>query len=1228
MSLNDRTMETVASTISSASSSPTSEFAAMSYGKKNNTTNLPQCKFCGHKNPNHSPQKCFKNPDNKQIGHLKHSTTPKGKADQHRLHHQQKGDPYIRVNTLVTPSAYATWKQFASINGHACTALFDTGSGASLISKKDAQYYQLKLEPIRSSENSLKGLFGSEVALAKTEFEFRWNSKCIKMKALVVDRMLPANVLVSFNDVNKLTNFIHCLDQEREMEINSLMVDSTPGEEYSSSEKSKESWKHLIALFKREQDEKIKGPCSVLQASLDTLDDIPIYKHQYPLSAMDQQSINEWLDDSLRQGIVAPTRSDWNHPLLVVRVPCKKPRIVLNPKSLNSKLVTKDIIYPMPEIKDFRDKIKNASWFTRLDLKSAFLQISVQPEHQNKLAFSVKGRGQFKFTRLPFGVASAPAWMQHVVNKVTHQIPGTFSYLDDILIYAETEIDLQSKVTEVVKALTGNNLVINFEKSLFAVRKLKFLGLDIEEKGVSLAEENTIALQSMALPTTVKMLQSTMGAFNFVRHHVKDFAKYAAPFYDMLKLKDGESKKNHSNRRLEWTNELIGKYALLKKQIANAYQLVHPDPNKQKRLSTDASQMAVGGCLEQLESSGNEPQRWKPIGWFSKKLTPSQQNYSTIQKEALAVVLTVENFSSWLMSQSFHLISDHLPLKYILDEKKDNPLLSRWFLRLLPYRFSFSHIKGEDNVLADLLSRSFSSNADYSVKDFLPDVETSPSIAMLARIPSPLVEDPAVWNEIAYKDLEKEAIQFKNLQKTQDQDGYLQLQTLAGPKIYVPKKMRENILKFYHDEMAHLGLKKTYELLSAKYTWPNIGQDTKEWIRTCDHCQRTKKGLPNRQGFLLPIQVHGINERWGCDFVQIGETKLLVMVEYFSKFPVVFVVNNYSSETVINCFSQNFATFGFPSYLTHDQGVSFLSNETQTWLKNHGLLSKPSTPYHPATDGLAERFNRTIIQMLRGCDPKNIIQKISSVLAAYRSAKHSSTNASPYELMFGLPSAPPNQEVLKAIALAQRKQKIGFDSKRVPFEKLQKGDKFLLYDSHKASSTTRKTEYLWKGPYTVESITEHTVSFLLNGKSKMISRHLVVPYHERFTLTSSKGGEEEVKEIVKDQSQSNVKDTEVDDEEDEVMEQRRKQWNKLPTSNLNSISNALPPKFPISSALSKQAKEALSWSDERLPVFFKNVKNMHVDKHWEVDKTCGRLLKSNNVKEMRDQLQVWSNASN
>ncbi|GFX22025.1 hypothetical protein TNCV_3171761 [Trichonephila clavipes] len=303
--------------------------------------------------------------------------------------------------------------------------------------------------------------------------------------------------------------------------------------------------------------------------------------------------------------------------------------------------------YPIPRIEDFHHILKGKRIFSKIDLFKAYFQIPIAEEDKEKTAI-ITPFGLFEFNVMSFGLRNAPSTFQRFINEVLFGLEFVFPYLDDILVASETE-EHKTHLKLVFDRLQKHGLRVNISKSKLWER------------------------------------------------YLKDAAKNQAILHEYLK----GSRKNDKTKIL-WTEEAKENFEKCKQDLANATLLSFPDPDLQLALFTDASNFAIGSVL-QLFEAGN----WKPISFFSKKLTDAQKNYSTYDRELLGIYLSVKKFKHLLEGQNFVIYTDHKPITYAFHQK--NEKASPRQLRHLQYISQFStnicHIKGQDNLVADAFSR-------------------------------------------------------------------------------------------------------------------------------------------------------------------------------------------------------------------------------------------------------------------------------------------------------------------------------------------------------------------------------------------------------------------------------------------------------------------------------------------------------------------------------------------
>ena len=366
-------------------------------------------------------------------------------------------------------------------------------------------------------------------------------------------------------------------------------------------------------------------------------------------------------------------------------------RIAIDYRSLNDKLV-KDR-EPISQTQSIFGRIPKCKYYSVIDLKNGFYQIPLDQESRKYTAF-ITEFGLFQFKVLPFGIANGPAEFSRLMRGLFPDHPNIFTFLDDILIASETAAEHFQCLQHVFETLKSANLKIYIKKCHFYAEKIDFLGQTLSEDFVSPQSEKIQAILDFPLPESKKKLLSFLGLCNYYRNYLSNFATLTCNLYNMVK-------KNTPNK-LVWNEFLIECFDNLKLALSSDIKLYHIDNALPFIVQTDASSHAVGAILGQ-RLTPNGPVL--PIQCISKKLTDTQMRYSTLEREAYAIVWAIEKFSFYLLGQHFIIETDHQPLTYINKYSKSKDKLRRWELILANYDYEINHIEGKNNIISDCLSR-------------------------------------------------------------------------------------------------------------------------------------------------------------------------------------------------------------------------------------------------------------------------------------------------------------------------------------------------------------------------------------------------------------------------------------------------------------------------------------------------------------------------------------------
>ena len=704
-----------------------------------------------------------------------------------------------------------------------------------------------------------------------------------------------------------------------------------------------------------------------------------------------KELVNKALDDLVSNDIITPVQfSDYASPIVPVLKKDNSIRICVDFKQLNTQLDVEK--YPLPRLDDILSVVGNNSFFCKLDLDQAYLQMCVAPKDQKYLVISTE-KGLFKFNRLPFGLASAPAIFQRFIGQLLNNIEGVIVYLDDILICSPNK-DIQLKRLKIVLSRLNNaNVKLNVNKCIIDVDKLQFLGYVLSGDGVSPSKEKVRAIMEAPVPQNVSELQSFIGLITYYSRFIHKFSEILAPLYDLIS----------KNVKFIWSAKCDASYKHVKKCISESKLLTCFKGNCNLILEADASPNGVGAVLIQVENNFE-----RPLAFASKRLSAAERNYSQTDKEALALVFAVKKFRFYLLGRHFILKTDHRPLLGIFGRGKciptnANARLIRWSILLSQYNYDLVFKSGKSNVVADALSRlpmcsesDSDSPAEYikMVQDLSFQNYSFNDICKLTK------EDFVLKILINYLKFgwPKQDNICGEFSKIKNDLSLYEGAVLFRNRVIIPSKLRKEILDILH--IGHNGILAMKEEARKTIFWPNISLDIEEKVKNCNNCSvnNFQKCLPKLQW----PQSNKVWERIHIDYCGPVDNKyFLILVDSCSKFIDVHICNNMTSSSTIEFLRKSFSNFGIPSIIVSDNAQYFVSDEIKIFYKNNRIRLLNPAPYHPASNGLAERAVQTFKDGLKKFKSGSLMTRVSRFLYNYRRTIHSVTKKSPANMMFG-----------------------------------------------------------------------------------------------------------------------------------------------------------------------------------------------------------------------------------
>lgn len=417
------------------------------------------------------------------------------------------------------------------------------------------------------------------------------------------------------------------------------------------------------------------GPSGEVDVWGATLTRDPLRPRLRVLSPQERAHLDQAIDAWMQKGYIEPSRAWVTCNPVFVEKKNGAIRTCIDYRPINAAIDTWE--WPLPKIKNIRHRLAGSSWFSRLDLEEAFHRVRVE-EHSRPLTAFHTHRGNFQFTRMPFGLSTAPATFQRFIEWVLKPCQEyVISYVDDILIMASTKAQLFKRQNTIEHILRVNKVSINEAKSERMCREITFVGLQIKEHTIG----TSLARQSPVLPKTKEEWWSALGYANCFRDYLPSYAAMSAGLYP------GQCQLAEPERTKKWT--------LLWRATAQALDLQSYDDTQPGNLYLDASQYAVGAVL---------CQQGRACACYSKSLNQSQQRYSATDREHLALMLGLEAFRIFVQSnQLLTTNTDHTALLN-RDESRMTSRQLRWKTRITEITCNIKHIPGKDNP-ADFWSR-------------------------------------------------------------------------------------------------------------------------------------------------------------------------------------------------------------------------------------------------------------------------------------------------------------------------------------------------------------------------------------------------------------------------------------------------------------------------------------------------------------------------------------------
>jgi hypothetical protein len=722
-----------------------------------------------------------------------------------------------------------------------------------------------------------------------------------------------------------------------------------------------------------------------------------------------------------------------------------KSRFCVDYRILNAN--TENFVFPLPNIDTLLESLAGCAYFSVMDLKSGYHQIRLSKRAQQLMA-NITPLGVFKYTCLSFGPKNAPAFFQKVMYTIFIEHIGifVFVYIDDIVVFSKTEEDHLRHIEIILKLLRKSNFKVNIDKCKFFVSKLKVLGKIISRYGIEVDPDLIQSMRDFPTPINKTKVRSFLGLTGVYMQFIKDFQMISQPLRELT----------HNDTPFVWTEVHTKAFLYLKEAMLKSPILAYPDFSLDFHIQSDASLFGAGGVLYQTKEEGLQ----QIVAYASWLFSSTERKYHTSEREMLALINCLKKWKPFFWGRSIHLETDHKALQGVLKLNDPFGRIARWMLELNQFNCNIDYIPGEQNVLADAMSRIdeqvapvLESNADVNKSNSVSLCNISKAIAQsvessLCEVDicikesvnaildySPLKDDD--WCSAQRKDPEiLPFILYLEDKKLPDDNNLSRkiLNTIKEyemrnkviyrlskvnkriiPCIWVPRSLRKEVLLEFHDSIwsgAHMGSAKTLDKIRQKYFFSEMKKYTDLWCKTCPICQRVKRAHPMKHKVDLgeikatrPFELFCIDIWDPLVHSQEGHTLVLTVIDAFTKFAWAIPLRDDKSSTIAKAlFDKILSQYPAPERIHSDRGQNLISEVIKELRESFGIEKSMTTAYNPKGNGICERihqfFRNAITSYTR--TQRDWAEILPIIIRCYNDSCHSALDGlSPSAMIFG-----------------------------------------------------------------------------------------------------------------------------------------------------------------------------------------------------------------------------------